>query len=152
MGPTIGGSADLPYGAQHLAMSPGSMTKHPKSLSTLGSHLCFFSRVEDQLTWIHGPTKMQTDVPTWQLQHIPTLHQAKTHPTRGDGSTGQREGKPTPPLGWSTCQVGPEASSAFQHATMHLRWSQTLILRWFNDGLIKGTMMKVTRIADMAPE
>ena len=63
------------------------MWRSPKSIPTLGYNLCFFSRVEDQLTWIGWPTFAQTDVPRIKVQHILTLHQPGTQPTRGDGAT-----------------------------------------------------------------
>jgi hypothetical protein len=61
-GPTIWRSPDLPMGPPGRAKLAWSMWSIPEPFPTHGSHLCFLSRVEDEVTWIHGPT---TKYPTW---------------------------------------------------------------------------------------
>jgi hypothetical protein len=66
-GPTIWRSPDLPMDPLGSAKVAGSMWCFLESFPTLGSHLCFLSRVEDEVTWIHGPTRHKLNVTKLQL-------------------------------------------------------------------------------------
>ena len=54
------GAARPPMDPPSLPKVAGSMRSTLKTFPTLRSHLCFLSRVEDQVTWIHGPTSKAT--------------------------------------------------------------------------------------------
>ena len=68
-----------------------SMWRSPKSIPTLGYNLCFFSRVEDQVIWIHGPIRKEINVTTLQhfLHFTMTMDQA---PHKTGGPIGQSRG------------------------------------------------------------
>ena len=60
-------SPNLPMGPPGPAKVAGSRRSTLEQFPTLRSHLCFLSRVEDEVPRIHGPTTKHPTYPRWPI-------------------------------------------------------------------------------------